>query len=668
MALALYDRVQETTTTAGTGSVTLLGAVDGFQTFAVVGDTNTCYYTIVDGSAWEVGVGTYSTTGPTLARTTVLSNSNADTSPITLSSSANTKTVFLTYPAEKSVNLNASGNVSPLGTVSSGTWQGSTVGVAYGGTGVTSSSGANSVVLRDGFGNITGFNNFVVGSSFTTTTGGTTVLTDASAQIQAFVGSSTQTVQLPQATTLSVGQYYSISNGSSGLLTVVDNASTTLTTVGQGGAAQVLCTNNSTSAGSWAIRVFASSNTTWSNAELSYNGKIINATWEGDTVQSGYGGTGLTSFTGANNALYSTSSSALTAGTLPVLAGGTGATTDSGARSNLGAAASGANSDITSLSGLTTPLSVGQGGTGLSSVTQYRIPYGNGTSALSTSVNFTYDGTYLLVGSLGGLGGATNPVIASVGTADNYVQSYVYNTENGESSSSDFVAYPSNGSDASGWIDIGVTSLTYDDAVYSITGPNEAYLFGSSPSTAGTAVTGNLIYATDSHGSANAHQWYVGGFNQLKSAWKMQLSSTELKVNQLIESTSGGFKFPDGTTQTSAASGSTYTRTSVAATAGQTTFSVTYSVGYIEVFLNGVLLNSADYTASNGSTVVLASAAALNDVVEFIAYSTQMAVLAAPVFPFFKANGVLDSIGILTGNFLPFYNSSGATKNIALTT
>ena len=140
MALVVYDRVQETTTTSGTGSVTLLGAVSGFQSFAVVGNGNTTYYTITDGAAWEVGIGTYSTSGPTLARTTVLSNSNGNTTPITLSGGL--AQVFVTYTAEKSVNLDASDNVTPLGTISSGTWQGTTVGVSYGGTGVTASSGA----------------------------------------------------------------------------------------------------------------------------------------------------------------------------------------------------------------------------------------------------------------------------------------------------------------------------------------------------------------------------------------------------------------------------------------------------------------------------------------------------------------------------------------------
>jgi hypothetical protein len=66
---------------------------------------------------------------------------------------------------------------------------------------------------------------------------------------------------------------------------------------------------------------------------------------------------------------------------------------------------------------------------------------------------------------------------------------------------------------------------------------------------------------------------------------------------------------------------STYTRTSFTATAGQTTFSATYTVGYVEVFLNGVLLNAVDYTASNGTTVVLAVAAGAGDIVETIAYN-----------------------------------------------
>ena len=113
MALVLADRVKETTTTAGTGTVTLLGAATGFQSFAVVGDGNTTFYAITSqtGNEWEVGVGTYATSGTTLARTTVLSNSSA-TQPSALNFSAGTKDVFVTYPAEYAV---ASTNVGTSG-------------------------------------------------------------------------------------------------------------------------------------------------------------------------------------------------------------------------------------------------------------------------------------------------------------------------------------------------------------------------------------------------------------------------------------------------------------------------------------------------------------------------------------------------------------------------
>ena len=102
MALIVKDRIKETTTTTGTGTVTLSGASAGFQSFSAVGDTNTTYYAIVSGNDWEVGLGTYTASGTTLSRDTILESSNGG-SAITL---AGTSTVFCTYPAEKSVVLN----------------------------------------------------------------------------------------------------------------------------------------------------------------------------------------------------------------------------------------------------------------------------------------------------------------------------------------------------------------------------------------------------------------------------------------------------------------------------------------------------------------------------------------------------------------------------------
>ena len=103
MALALYDRVKESTTVVGTGTITLLGAALGFQSFAVIGNGNTTHYCIADqgGANWEVGLGTYTLSGTTLARTTVLSSSN---SGALVNFSAGTKDVFCTYPSERSVH------------------------------------------------------------------------------------------------------------------------------------------------------------------------------------------------------------------------------------------------------------------------------------------------------------------------------------------------------------------------------------------------------------------------------------------------------------------------------------------------------------------------------------------------------------------------------------
>jgi hypothetical protein len=130
MALVLLDRALETTTTTGTGSVTLLGASLGYQSFAAVGNGNTTYYTIADlgGANWEVGIGTYSTTGPTLARTTVLASSNAGA---LVDFTAGTKNVFITQPAENTVVSSNNPGTSGLSLVSNGTgvapsWQDAT--------------------------------------------------------------------------------------------------------------------------------------------------------------------------------------------------------------------------------------------------------------------------------------------------------------------------------------------------------------------------------------------------------------------------------------------------------------------------------------------------------------------------------------------------------------
>lgn len=119
MALVLKDRVKETTTTTGTGTLTLAGAVEGFQSFSAIGDGNTTFYSVVhqDGAVgeWEVGIGTYTASGTTLARTTVLQSSNGDAA---VNFSAGSKDVFVTYPSDKAVAVSGSPNFATVSATS----------------------------------------------------------------------------------------------------------------------------------------------------------------------------------------------------------------------------------------------------------------------------------------------------------------------------------------------------------------------------------------------------------------------------------------------------------------------------------------------------------------------------------------------------------------------
>ena len=109
MALVISDRIKETTTTTGTGTYTLAGAVTGFETFtANLSNSDTTYYACTDGTDFEVGLGTFTSSGTTLARTTILSSSNSNSA---VSWSSGTRTIFCTLPAAKTVFLDASGNI-----------------------------------------------------------------------------------------------------------------------------------------------------------------------------------------------------------------------------------------------------------------------------------------------------------------------------------------------------------------------------------------------------------------------------------------------------------------------------------------------------------------------------------------------------------------------------
>lgn len=142
MALIVADRVLETCTAPGIGAITLLGATTGYQTFySGVGNTNSTYYTIADqnGTNWEVGIGTYTTSTNTLSRDTIYASSNAGS---IVNFSSGMQNVFVTYPAEKAIFYDANGNIVFSGaiTIGSGSINNAAIGA------ITPSTGAFSQV------------------------------------------------------------------------------------------------------------------------------------------------------------------------------------------------------------------------------------------------------------------------------------------------------------------------------------------------------------------------------------------------------------------------------------------------------------------------------------------------------------------------------------------
>lgn len=117
MALVLKDRVKTTTTTTGTGTLTLGSAASGgYQAFSVIGDGSTTYYVIQDStnSAWEVGLGTYTASGTTLSRDTILESSNSGSA---VNLAAGTKDVFISLPAERTVFTEGNAVASDTGAI-----------------------------------------------------------------------------------------------------------------------------------------------------------------------------------------------------------------------------------------------------------------------------------------------------------------------------------------------------------------------------------------------------------------------------------------------------------------------------------------------------------------------------------------------------------------------
>jgi hypothetical protein len=247
--------------------------------------------------------------GNATSATTATTATNATNIAITDDTSTATS-VYPTFVTNTTGNLPAKTSSTKLSFVPStgvlsttGLALTNALGVAYGGTGVTSSSGANSVVLRDANGNIT-TNCLFEGYSTVAASGTTITLIASSAQNYQITGSGGQIIKLPDATTLSNGATFTFNNNqSSGAITVQNNSSTTVATINSGGYVTVVLLSNSIAAGSWDRHDSTPSNVSWSTNTLDYAGSITSATWNGTAVAINRGGTGASTKATAFNAL-----------------------------------------------------------------------------------------------------------------------------------------------------------------------------------------------------------------------------------------------------------------------------------------------------------------------------------------------------------------------------
>jgi hypothetical protein len=268
MALILKDRVQETATANTTVSFSLAGASTGYQTFsAAIGNTNTAYYGATDGTNWEVGIGTYATTGNLLNRTTILASSNSG-SAVTFSG---TVTVWVDYPSSKSVYQDATNlvTVPSLAATASVTASGNKGAISYGTLGYSdtniiasyqsSVAGYNQVILQNTSNNAAASTNFNISNDAATAT---TNFGEFGINSSAFTGTgafnAAGAAYLASASTdLAIGTYaanaiHFVTNSQTTDAVTINTSNAVAFNGNYGTAGQVLTTQGSGAAPTWA--------------------------------------------------------------------------------------------------------------------------------------------------------------------------------------------------------------------------------------------------------------------------------------------------------------------------------------------------------------------------------------------------------------------------------
>ena len=425
------------------------------------------------------------------------------------------------------------------------------------------------------------------------------VLTVASPRRYTITGSGGQVIKLPDATTLTNGTVFQFDNNqSSGAITVNNNSNTLIVSVPSGGFVLVNLLSNAIAAGSWDRHDQAPSNVSWSTNTFDYAGSFTSGTWNGNAVAYNRGGTGQSSAFTAGGIVYGSTTSALavtsigTTGQVLTSAGAgtptwttptTGTVTSVAATAGTGISVSG--SPITSSGTLTI--------TNTAPDQTVAIASGTGISVTGTYPNFTVTNTSPSSGGTVTSVTGTAPVVSSGGNTPAISMAAANTTTNGYLTSTDWNTFNGKGSGS-------VTSVA-------LTAPSIFTVTGSPITSSGTLA---LTY------SGTALPILNGGTGQTTANAAFNALAPSQTAN------SGKYLTTDGTNTSWVSQGNAYTRTSFTATAAQTTFTVTYTVGLVEVYVNGVFLNGTDFTATNGTSIVLAVACNAGDIVETVAFSS----------------------------------------------